>query len=228
MVVFMFVVRPRAVNQFGRILIVGIIAALVISRLPIFKEGLNNLSDRFTSVSEGGDTTLLRGLLSRIAEGFTEPFGILNKIPAAGYGLGLGTNAGAHFLVGMSVFLLSENEWSRILYESGPFLGMAFLLWRTMLTFYIGYLGLTALKRGNTLPLLLFSCAFIPLLSGQLGQPTTLGFAVVLSGLCLASMQESKEPSPTLPANELPLPTLVPKPLPRRSAYASRLHDPNA
>src|SRR5947207_13068786 len=42
------IVRPRAVNRFGWTLVIVVIGAIVISRLPIFKEGLQILSDRFT------------------------------------------------------------------------------------------------------------------------------------------------------------------------------------
>ena len=64
-VLVIFVIRPQAVNQFGRILLIGIIAVFVIARLPVFKEGVDVLSERFTAASEAGDTTLVRGLLDR-------------------------------------------------------------------------------------------------------------------------------------------------------------------
>ena len=51
----------------------------------------------------------------------------------------------------MSVFLLSEMN-DLVLYESGPFLGLAFLLWRTILTFHIGYLSVTALETREYAP----------------------------------------------------------------------------
>src|SRR5438874_85901 len=44
-----FLVRPGAVNQFGRTLVVVVIAGLILSRLPVFKEGITILSDRFTT-----------------------------------------------------------------------------------------------------------------------------------------------------------------------------------
>jgi hypothetical protein len=221
--VLMFAIRPRAVNQVGRTLLIGFAAAYIIGHLPVFKEGLGVLGERFTASSEAGDTTLVKGLVDRIVEGFTEPFTHIDKIPLSGYGLGLGTNAGSHFLLGMAAFLLSENEWDRVLNESGPILGMAFILWRTLLTCYLGYLGLTALKRGQTLPLLLFSCAAVPLITGQLGQPTSLGFAVVLAGLCLSSLQKSGD---GIDQPDFAVPITPAKPLPRRSAYASRIHGP--
>jgi hypothetical protein len=183
------------------------------------------LSERFTTAAEEGDTNIVLGLLNRTVEGFSESFRNLGQYPASGWGLGLGTNVGTHFLVGGTGFLLSENEWTRLLYEMGPVFGLAYIFWRTALTARLGYLGFVALRRGTTLPLLLFSSGFPALLNGQLGQPTTLGFAVVLCGLCLASMQrkiettfsESVTPQPMIPA---------PRPLSRTSSYAARLHEP--
>lgn len=221
-------VRPSAVNQFGRLLIIGAIAAFVIMRLPVFKEGVDVLSERFTSSAEVEETSIAGGLIMRTLNGFTECFENFNRFPAGGWGLGIGTNVGAHFLVGGPAFLLTENEWTRICYESGPVLGLAFIFWRIALTCYIGYLSFLALvRRNNTLPILLFSSSFYALLNAPLGQPTGLGFTVVLSGLCLASIHPAKlrADEPALAAGESVIPTPTPRSLPRRSPFASRLHD---
>jgi len=215
-----FLVRPRAVNQVGRAILIGIAVATIITRLPVFGQGLHILSERFTTAAEEGDTNIVLGLVNRTVEGFTECFRNLGQYPASGWGLGLGTNVGAHFLVGGTGFLLSENEWTRLLYEMGPVFGLAYIFWRSALTARLGYLSFLALKRGTTLPLLLFSSGFLALLNGQLGQPTTLGFAVVLCGLCLASAQSKIEATAPQPL------TAVPQPLPRTSFYAARLHQP--
>ncbi|MEP7014319.1 MAG: hypothetical protein ABI925_02660 [Verrucomicrobiota bacterium] len=225
-VLVIFIVRPQAVNQYGRLLLIGIIAIFVISRLPVFKEGVDVLSERFVASAEAEETGMMRGLLARTTEGFTESLTNIDKFPAGGWGLGIGTNVGAHFLVGGPAFILSENEWTRVLYESGPILGLAFLLWRTILTFRVGYLSLVALRRGSTLPILLFSSAFFVLLNGQFGQPTSLGFAVVLTGLCLASMQKTKQDAEALSENDAIARGPAPRPIPRSSPFASRLHDP--
>ena len=224
-----FVVRPKAINQVGRIILVGIVVTFIISRLPVFGQGLHILSDRFTTAAEEGDTdNIIVGLVSRTFSGFTEGLKNLDQYQAGGWGLGLGTNVGAHFLVGGPGFLLSENEWTRLLYEMGPVLGLAYILWRVALTIRLGYLGILALVRGKTLPLLLFSSGFLALLEGQLGQPTTLGFAVVLCGLCLASMQGTKEAAELSSQVRKPPPMVKPPPLiPRTSPYAAQLHQNN-
>jgi len=220
-----FAIRPRAVNQVGRAILIGIAVAVIIARVPVFGQGLHILSERFTTAAEEGDTNIVLSLVNRTVEGFTESFRNLGQYPASGWGLGLGTNVGTHFLVGGTGFLLSENEWTRLLYEMGPVFGLVYIFWRTALTARLGYLGFVALRRGTTLPLLLFSSGFPALLNGQLGQPTTLGFAVVLCGLCLASMQRKIET--TFSENATPQPMVAaPRPLSRTSSYAARLHEP--
>jgi hypothetical protein len=224
-----FAIRPKAVNQVGRVILVGIVVAFIISRLPVFEQGLHILSDRFITAAEEGDSdNIILGLVSRTFAGFTEGLKNLDQYQAGGWGLGLGTNVGAHFLVGGPGFLLSENEWTRLLYEMGPVLGLAYILWRTALTVRLGYLSIRALTRGMTLPLLLFASGFLALLEGQLGQPTSLGFAVVLCGLCLASMQgkgEGKELSFQVRESQPMIPP--PRPVPRTSPHAARLHQNN-
>ena len=216
-------VRPAAVNQFGRTLLMVVVAALIISHVPIFKEGIGILSDRFTSSAEAAETSIVAGMVGRTLEGFTEVFSHIHKLPMGGYGLGIGTAGGARFVVGRSAFLLTENEWGRIVLESGAILGLAFLMWRTILTVRILYLAFRQLLLGRILPIFLCASGFFGLLNGTFGQPTSLGFAVVLSGLCLATMQR---PSTAVASPVSPVePTAQKaKSLPRRSDYASRLH----
>jgi hypothetical protein len=219
-------VRPKTLDRFGRALVVALILALVISRTPIFKEGTKVLSTRFSEVNEGSDQSIARGLIERPIAVFEEGFSVLGKAPFFGYGLGVGTNAGAKFLIGRSVFLLTEGEWSRILLETGPLLGIAYLAWRTALVARIGWLSLRSVRRGNLLPLLLFSASFLPLLSGQLGQPTILGFAVFVSGLVLAATNEESRAPTAASVASVPHVAPVEKIVRRRSVYAARMHGP--
>src|SRR5206468_1254533 len=169
-----------------------VLALLIVTRLPIVHEGLNILSSRFTESAEAAETTITGGLIQLTLGGFTEGRGYLGRAPIFGFGLVVGTSGGAAFLMGQSTFLLSENEWTRIIFESGPILGLAFLLWRTALAVYLGFLSSRALTRAEILPLLLLSAGFLIILNGQLRQPTRLGFAVILNGLWLASTRPGK------------------------------------
>ncbi len=155
------------------------------SYLPVFREGVGILSDRFTE--SAAEASVVGGLVGRTVGGFTEGLLVLNRVPLGGYGLGVGTSGGASFLTGEASFLLAENEWSRILLESGPILGLAFLIWRSALTFKLGHFAIRQIRAGNTLPIFLFSAGLFVVLQGPFGQPTSLGFAVVFAGLCLAA-----------------------------------------
>ncbi len=211
-------VRPDAMTRFGRLLLLAAAIAWISSFLPIMQQGVGILSDRFVESAEAAETTVAGGMIERTFSGFIEGFRVLDRIPRFGYGLGIGTNGGARFLTGRAGFLLAEGEWARVLLESGPALGIAFLLWRTLLMFYLGYRSLQSLRQGNTLPILIFSAAFLGIINGQFGQPTSLGFSVLLGGLCLAAMNAA----PSAPAGPAPAPTR--SSVPRRSIFAERIH----
>ncbi len=218
-------IRPKAMNQFGRNLLIAVVVVLIVTRLPVFKEGVQILSDRFTDTAEAEETSIAGGLIARMFSGFTEAFQLMPQAPIGGYGLGIGTNGGAKFLTGRSVFLLCEGEWGRVVLESGPILGLAYLFWRTLLTVKLGLLSFRKLTQGEIFPIMFFAAGFISLLNGQFGQPTNLGFAVFVCGLCLASM--NKEPA------ESETKLLEPERRPRRdtarrSRYAERLHHSSA
>lgn len=212
--------RPSAMNQFARNLLIVVVVLVVASRLPFLNEGMQVLSDRFTDTAEAEETTIAGGLAFRLLSGFIEGFQLLTRAPIGGYGLGIGTNGGAKFLTGRAIFLLTEGEWGRVILESGPIMGLAFLAWRTMLTLKIGAISMRSLKEGNILPIMLYAAGFLGLLNGQFGQPTTLGFAVFLCGLCLAATNRSTELElgPQTPGDSPPRRTA------RRSRYAEQLH----
>jgi hypothetical protein len=216
------VVRPGAVNQFGRNLLIVVVVLVIAAQLPIFKEGVKVLSERFTAVAEAEETSIAGGLIERTLSVFTEGFKLLDHAPLWGFGLGIGTNGGAKFLTGRASFLLTEGEWGRVVLESGPILGVAFLAWRTMLTFSLGLFSFRQLKRGELLPVMLYGAGFLSLLNGQFGQPTNLGFSVFICGLCLAA-GNVKTPAPS----EAPTGPARPR-MARRSRYAERLHGATA
>jgi hypothetical protein len=218
--------RPDLVNRFGHVLIAVLVLGFVVSRTPVFKEGFNVITTRFTEVAEASEQSVAGSLVTRLFSSFSDGVYVLSKAPLLGYGLGIGTNAGARLLTGHALFLLTEDEWSRVFLESGPILGIAYILWRSILAIRIGWLSLKSMLSGNLLPMLLFSSAFLPLISGQFGQPTILGFVVFVTGLTLAALNIKEG---DLTPDEVPSPrkTLAP-PVRGRSAYAERLHGSGA
>ena len=215
--------RPGAVNRFGQVLVGTVVLGYVVTATPIFKEGLNVLTTRFTDVAESEEQSIAIGLISRVFEGFAESVRIFPTAPFFGYGLGVGTNAGAKIVTGQTTFLLAEGEWARLIFESGPIIGLAFVLWRCGIVIRIALLSLRSVRRGNLLPLLLFSSSGLPLMNGQFGPPTILGFAVFTSGLALAARNADRESEYTggLAVRHEGGTARLPR---RRSPYADRIH----
>lgn len=219
--------RPGAVNRFGQALLVTVVLGFLVTKTPVFKEGLGVLTERFSAVAEAEEQSIAVGLISRVFGNFSEAVRVYPDAPFLGYGLGIGTNGGAKFLTGQNAFLLAEGEWARLVLESGPVLGLAFVLWRCGLAIRIGLLSLQSVRRGNVLPLLLFMSGGLSLMNGQFGPPTILGFAVFTAGLALAARNADDE-TELAAAPTHGSPGARRRVVGRRSAYAEHLHGPAA
>ena len=160
------------------------------------------------------------GIIERALADYLDGFRAVPDTPLFGFGLGIGTNAGAGMLSGGRGFLLAEGEWSRVVKETGPVLGLGFLFLRVAIAFYLGLIAMAAFGRMQPLPLLIFSSSFLLVLSGQFGQPTALGFAVFGAGLCLAASNEILENMPERSASAVP----VQRGMRGRSVFAEALH----
>lgn len=137
----------------------------------------------------------------RVLSSFTKPLASLESTPIFGYGIGLGTNVGSQRISGELSFLVGEGAWESTFGELGVPLGLAFLLWRVSLAVWILRLALRSSSKGNRLPLIYLGASFLNILSGQLGQPTGLGFLVVSTGLTLAACDQEPRalPQPQAP-----------------------------
>ncbi len=223
------------------------IGIFVIGSFAVFKTGVSIFSTRFGSASN-----VQTGFVGRFFHTFITPYEVSDQIGLGGVGLGMGTNVAAGLLVGKRTFMVAEEEGARVVMESGPLVGTAFLLLRWALAIYLGLAAWRALRRhASTLPLLLFSTCFYSIMLGQFAQATELGFATIAAGLCLAastlagqpvmvpvrktvepaappppSRTPKLEPDPGLPLDSGAMPAPVGTlPRPRgRSSYAERLH----
>jgi hypothetical protein len=188
-VIAALLICARQFQRFSRVLTPALLAYLTFlgfCYLPLFRAGLEVHEGRF---KVGGGMN--RGIIVRYLGGFGESIEIANQTPLLGLGLGIGTNAGAALLTGSRSFLLGESEWSRVVGESGPILGYAYLMLRVAICLFIAQRCWAAVARGQALPFLLIASNGLDLISGQFGQPTTLGFAVLFSGLALAAIEDS-------------------------------------
>ena len=170
------------------ILIAAVLLSIVLpvlSMLPVFKDGADQLQKRFRDGAAGGEDT--SGFLNRYAETMVEPLASSGRTDLWGMGIGAGTNAASGMLRGDREFIGPEDEWGRLFFESGPIFGLLLVLLRVALTLTVAKTAYDALKQDNTLPILLFAGCGVSILNGQWGVPTSLGFAIVGAGFVLAA-----------------------------------------
>jgi hypothetical protein len=185
-----------------------------------FRNGLVVHETRF--VTGGG---LEHGIVLRLLGDLAAPFGAVADTPLLGRGLGMGTNAASGLLTGERAFLLAEGDWERVVRESGPILGFAFIGLRLAILIHLGRVSLDALNRKNPLPALVYCAALPQVLNGQLGVPTTLGFAVFTAGLVLAAaVDDVVAASDASPSRQVQPPARNVKTIRGRSEYAEMLH----
>ena len=90
---------------------------------------------------------------------------------------------------------MGEGEWSRIIAEMGPLLGLAYIILRLAIVFTMLKVAYKSIVRKNDiLPISLFAAASPLIIIGQWGPPTILGFAVFGAGLTLAAANCLEEP----------------------------------
>jgi len=185
-VAFGLLTVARDVRRLGAVFL-PLVLVLILLQFAANQELTAAFSSRWedSTVAGGG---IGRTIVSRFFGEFTTAFNVLAGAPAFGHGIGLGSNVGARYTTGQITFLLAESEWSKILLELGPLLGLAFILYRCWLALHIvwnAWLGL--LRTGDGLGWTLSGACVLLVLNGQWAPPTILGFAVFGAGLALAA-----------------------------------------
>lgn len=194
---------------------------LVAMQFDIFSQGKEAFAARLSNTGDldAGVLGTAMNWTDRVFGDYIGALKLLFETPVLGYGLGYGTNAGAQWVTGSLGFLLAEGEWSRLVLESGPILGLATLILRVCYTLAVFFHARRSVLAGEVLPMLLFGACVLLLFSGQFGQGTTMGFAVLGGGLVLAAGEEDfQEIVPIDSQFEERLPVRA------RSAYAEYLH----
>ncbi len=178
--------QPSGIRRHLMGLMILILSIFLILNLNLAQKALSTFNQRIEEASnaEGGR----KGYLNRISDTLFRHFKNIDEIPWQGYGLGMGTAAGAQMMTGEVTYLLAEDEIGRVLYESGPIAGLSFVTWRFILCLWLMVSALLACMNGYHLPILLWAASAPMLLISQLGRPTSLGFTVFITGLCLASL----------------------------------------
>ena len=199
----------------------AILLVLVYGALSFWGEFRAGLMVHESRLETGGG--FQHGIVYRVLNEWIAPFRAIEQAPLLGKGLGMGTNVAAGLLFGERGFLLAEGELERVVLESGPILGFAYIIFRLCLLGYLFRRTLAALDhQENPLPLLFFYAIAPEILNGQFAVPSTLGFAVFSAGLCLAATNLGREPGPVLEA--VPPAEPAEQKVRGRSLYAERLH----
>lgn len=181
---------PKFLSRIIVLFVGGLAALAVLSQTSFFQTATEVFFSRFeqASVSEGG----LEGTLGERYFGnmFVAVINSFEK-PLMGYGIGMGTNVGSMLLTGGLQYLIAEQEWARILGESGPLMGLGIIILRLGLCVKIGKACYQQLKRQSILPWMLLSYGLLVIPNGQWAQPTILGFSTLIGGLMIASLRQA-------------------------------------
>lgn len=181
--------RPKYVwGMVGGGLVLLLIFQLIKGQ-SFFSTSTEAFSARFEGAneSEGGINGVL---VDRFLGGMVGAIQNAPDLPFFGYGIGMGTNVGSNLLTGQSSFLISEQEWGRVIGEQGILLGFIIIIVRIATAIKIARNALRHLKTTDALSWMLVSFCFINILQAQWGQPTALGFTVLSAGLAIAALNE--------------------------------------
>ncbi len=181
-------------KNFGKLLTIlfsGLIVIVILKDTSFFQTATSAFTERLETAneSEGGMESMF---LDRFLGGLLGALTNSSELPLWGFGLGLGTNVGAQLLYGNSMFLIAEGDWGRTIGEMGPLLGILIIFIRSSFVFSLFFKSYSKIKDGDVLPWLLMSFGFLLLLQGQLAQPTSLGFFVLVGGLVLGSFKNNR------------------------------------
>jgi len=182
--------KTRHFKKMFTLVAIGMIALLVLSQTEFFQVSTAAFTDRFETANEveGGIESVfldrfLGGMLHALSESADRDF--------FGLGIGMGSNVGAQLLYGNAkVFLISEEEWGRIIGELGPLFGLLLIFLRVHFASNMAGKAFSSLRKENFLPWMLLGVAFLILLQGQWANSTSLGFSTLIGGMLMGANNE--------------------------------------
>jgi hypothetical protein len=212
-------VTGRSGSSSRAILVPTLIAVIAVVLYPIvFPEGYTTFANRWTEAQAAETRMFAAGIFGRGLYGFYEFFSIMGDAPVLGYGLGLAGNASLTLGVTIPGFNgWTEADWTRHIVDLGPIVGILYILYRIVLTIWLGRVCLAAARRGHgQLALLLFGSCALELLYGELtGHGTVNGYGWLFAGLALAAASAPRAETVTssvalpLKVSERPFPNLL-------------------
>lgn len=161
------------------------IIVFIANKFNLFGDSINAFSKRFEEASnmEGG----IEGTIgNRYILGFINS--LFMDVPIFGYGIGIGTNAGASLIKGnMFSIFNAESGFGLIIGECGLLLGIVIIFLRFKWTIRLVLCGWKK-RQQNILPILLMPNLITLLSMGPIGAVPSLGALVLASFLYIASL----------------------------------------
>lgn len=184
--------NPKIIIRMTITLLLITLMIFIFQQVSFFKTGIDAFLSRFEAAEQGENMSFLQSMINRILGGMYNALVTEEGIPVFGYGVGMGTNAGAKIMTGSIGFLISEGEWGRIIGEMGV-LGIVLIGVRLVLGMNLFVKSFKKVNKGDALSWMLCSFSFLNLIQGQWAQPTALGFAVLSTGLTMAALKTPKK-----------------------------------
>jgi hypothetical protein len=179
-----------------RIIVLLLIVSALVIQLPIFSQSMQTFQDRLqkgagNSADVAAGTT--RGFLWRLNGAYDEFIdGIYNAPHWYGHGIGLGSTVASSLLAYSPAFMGGENILGRTIFEFGPPLGLAFILFRIVLGIIVAVWAFERMREGHILAWLLVPSLLNDMVWGVLEQPTAQGFFVMGLGFSLAALNRAR------------------------------------
>lgn len=183
-------VRPLAQQRLiVHLAVVVMTVGLAVGLMVFYPQALDLMAERTRMASEHEDSG--KRLLWNFISGFLvgEDAGLL------GLGLGIGTGGGSTAATGVRQFTLAEDEFPRVVLESGLIMGLAYMALRYALSGWMLWRAVQCMReRQDAVPLLLCSFTVPLLLIGQITlQGSINGYGWIFTGLTLAALASSTE-----------------------------------
>ncbi|MGB0064652.1 MAG: hypothetical protein WBP85_09425 [Terracidiphilus sp.] len=169
---------------------------LLVSLLPVFSRATASFTARFTEANQIEGGSAQRAVATRAFVPLQYQLEITDYTAnPVGIGMGRGAAAISKLMTGEVSFITGEGELGRVMTELGPIPGIAFMLFRLILSVFLLVQALIEARKREPLALLLFPLTATSLLFSVCEQPTEQGFMVIAIAFTLAALKSSERRS---------------------------------
>jgi hypothetical protein len=180
--------KQRVIMHAASVALIVAMAAAMVFALP---KAMELMAERSETAAMHGD----KG--QRFLTSFTMGFDprITDAAGPFGNGIGLGSGGGSSVASGKRTFLLAEEEFPRVVLESGVLFGMLYMLLRYLISLWLLASAIRCIReRDDAVPLMLASFSIVLLMIGQMTlQGSINGYGWFFAGLGLAAVASSPE-----------------------------------